>query len=81
MVLSLIGAHCTDIESIGLGGWQGLHYEHLKSLLQDCPRLGKLDLSDVSVSIEQLIVVVHSFHFFLLNKTNLKKIFKYYVSI
>lgn len=50
MVLSLIGTHCTDIESIGLAGWQGLHYEHLKALLQDCPRLGKLDLSDVSVS-------------------------------
>ncbi|KAK6636603.1 hypothetical protein RUM43_010265 [Polyplax serrata] len=48
MVLSLIGTHCTDIESIGLAGWQGLHYEHLKALLQDCPRLGKLDLSDVS---------------------------------
>lgn len=50
MILSLIGTHCTDIESIGLAGWQGLHYEHIKSLLQDCPRLSKLDLSDVSVS-------------------------------
>lgn len=48
MILSLIGTHCTDIESIGFGGWQGLHFEHLKSLLQDCPKLGKLDLSDVS---------------------------------
>lgn len=51
MVLSLVGTHCTEIESIGLAGWQGLHYEHLRSLLQDCPRLKKLDLSDVSVSV------------------------------
>lgn len=55
MILSLIGTHCNDIESIGFGGWQGLHFEHLKSLLQDCPRLGKLDLSDVSVSIFNLL--------------------------
>lgn len=39
------------MESIGLSGWQGLHFEHLRSLLQDCPQLARIDLSDVSVSI------------------------------
>lgn len=51
MVLTLIGAHCSDVESIGLSGWQGLHFEHLRSLLKDCPRLTRIDLSDVSVCI------------------------------